>query len=406
MSYFRLIRVPGSATLAFWGTAGRLPIAMRSISILILISAVTKSLGSAGAVSAAMLITQGLVSPAIGWLADRYGQRRVLLATWPAHALGIALLVALILLKAPLWALIIAAVAAGCTAVSFGSLMLARWATLVEGAMLRTAYALESMLEEIVFLVGPLLVAVLVSAVHPAAGLVACGVLTTIGSIAVASHRRSEPVIEPALDQAPDRRSRRVITRPGIRVLMGCYAGTGFLLGALDVTMIAFARDRSAPWLGGVLLALVAAGSFTGGAVYGAVDWHPPKARLLVITTGLLALGVIPLAFANSFLIMGFLAVIAGAAIAPALIAGTTLLQSLAPKGSLSEAFSWLTSTGAVGIALGTAAAGRLAAHGGPGQAAWTAVGGGVVALTLSLAGHPALLSGQAAEAASGEIAT
>jgi MFS family permease len=402
LSYFRLIRVPGSATLAFWGTAGRLPIAMRSISILILISAVTGSLGNAGVVSAAMLIAQGLVSPVIGRLADRYGQRRVLLITWPAHALGIALLVVSIMLKAPLWTLIMAAVAAGCTAVSFGSLMLARWATLVEGAMLRTAYALESMLEEIVFLLGPLLVAAAVSAVHPAAGLVACGVLTAVGSIAVARHRRSEPVIESAAGQAPDHRSQRVISRPGVQVLMACYAGTGFLLGALDVTMIAFARERSAPWLGGVLLALVAAGSFTGGAVYGAVDWRLSKAWLLIITTGLLTLGAIPLAFANSFFLMAFLAVIAGAAIAPALIAGTTLLQSLAPKGSLSEAFSWLTSTGAVGIALGTAAAGRLAAHGGgSGQAAWTAVGGGIVALTLSVAGHPALRNGSAAEAAS-----
>jgi MFS family permease len=360
---------------------------MRSISCLLLISAVTGSLGSAAAVSAAMLVAQGVACPAFGRLADRFSQRRVLLTACPAHALGIALLVVSIMLRAPLWLVIVAAVATGCTAVSLGSFMLARWAAMVGDGMLRTAYALESMLEEMIFLLGPLLVAVLASAVHPAAGLIACGVLTTTGSVAVALHRRSEPVCGPA----PGGRAEQAIAVPGVQVLMIAYAGMGFLLGAVDVTMIAFARQRSVPWLGGVFLSLTAAGSFTGGAVYGAVDWRLPRARLLPITTCLLTLGVVPLVFAGSFPVMAFLAVVAGIAIAPALIAGTTLLESLAPKGSLSAGFSWLTSAGAVGIALGTAVAGRLASLGGSGHAAWTAVGGGIVALGLSVVGQPAL---------------
>lgn len=395
-SYARLLRVPGAATLAFWGVVGRLPIAMRSISCLILISAVTGSLGSAGAVSAAMLISQGVASPVFGRLADRFSQRRVLLTACPAHALTITLLVMSIMLRAPLWLVVLAAAAAGCTAASFGSFMLARWTVLVGQDMLRTAYALESMLEEVIFLLGPLLVALLASAVHPAAGLVACGVLTASGSVAVALHHRSEPASTPV----PGRRPARAIAVPAVRLLMVAYAGMGFLLGAVDVTMIAFAWERSVPWLGGVFLSLTAAGSFTGGAVYGAVDWRLPKARLLSATTCLLTLGAIPLAFAGSSIVMAFLAVAAGIAIAPALIAGTTLLESLAPKGSLSEGFSWLTSTGAIGIALGTAMAGRLAALGGSGQAAWTAVGGGIVALGLSVAGHPMLRRRPAAEPA------
>jgi MFS family permease len=399
LSYFRLIRIPGAPTLAFWGMTGRLPIAMRSISCLILISAVTGSLVNAGVVSAAMVVSQGVVSPVIGWLADRYSQRRVLLATCPAQALGIALLVVSITFREPLWMEIAAAVITGCTAVSFGSFLLARWTQLAQGELMRTAYALESMLDEIVFLLGPLLVAVLVSAVGPQAGLVACGALTTIGSIAIASHRRSEPVIKPpAAEPAPGGGRGRVITRPGVQVLMACYAGTGLLLGAIDVTMIAFARERSTPWLGGVLLSLVAAGSFAGGAVWGAVDWRLPPERLLAITICLLTLGMVPLAFANSFFLMAFLAVVAGFALAPALISGTTLLGSLVPKGSLSEGFSWLTSTGAIGIALGTAAGGRMAGLGGSRYAAWTAVGGGIVALVLSTVGQPALRRKSAAD--------
>ena len=133
------------------------------------------------------------------------------------------------------------------------------------------------------------------------------------------------------------------------------------------------------------------------------MDWRLPGERLLAATTCLLTLGAVPLAFGDSFLLMGFLAFAAGLAIAPALIAGTTLLESMVPKGALSGAFSWLTSTGSVGIALGTAVGGRLAGQGGFGHAAWSAVGGGLVALGLSVAGQPAMRrSGTAAQPAPG----
>lgn len=379
--------MPGAAALGFAGMVGRFPIAMRSIGCLMLISAVTGSLGSAGAVAAAMLVAQGVASPVLGRLADRLSQRRVLLTACLAHVLGMTLLLVSIVLRAPLWLLIVAAVVTGCTSVSFSSFMRARWAAMVDQQRLRTAYALESVLDETIFLLGPLLVTVLASAVHPAAGLIACVVLTTIGSIAVALHRRSEPVIQPASGRGPE----RAISVPGVRVLMVSYAGMGFLLGAIDVTMIAFAREQSAPALAGVFLSLTAVGSLAAGAYYGTVEWRLPQAKLLSITAGVLAVGAVPLAFAGSSLVMAFLAVVAGVAIAPALITGSTLLESLAPKGTLSEGFSWLTSAGALGIALGTAAGGWLADLGSSAHAAWAAVGGGVVAVALSIAGQSAL---------------
>jgi MFS family permease len=386
-SYPQLLRTPGASTLGFWGMIGRLPIAMRSISILILVSAVTGSLGNAGTVAAAMLVSQGVAGPVLGRLADRLSQRRVLLTACLAHPVAITLLLMSIVFVAPLWVLIVGAVAAGCTSVSFSSFMRARWAALVDHGMLRTAYAVESMIDETIFLLGPLLVTVLVSAVGPAAGLLACGVLTATGSVAVALHRRSEPASEPTPANGPE----RAFAVPGVRVLMVSYAGIGFLLGAVDVTMIAFAQEQSAPGLGGVFLSLTAVGGLAAGAVYGAVNWRLSQAQLLLITTCLLTVGAVPLAFAGSSLVMAFLAVAAGIAIAPALIAGSTLLESLAPKGSLSEGFSWLTSAGALGIASGTAVGGRLAELGGSEHAAWAAVSGGIVALGLSVAGQSAL---------------
>ncbi|KUJ67115.1 MFS transporter [Streptomyces albus subsp. albus] len=387
-SYFRLLRQPGAAPLAFWGMVGRFPIAMRSIGCLMMISAMTGSLADAGTVAAAMLVSQGVASPVLGRLADRLSQRRVLLTACAAHAVGMTLLVVSIALEAPLGLLIAAAMATGCTSVSFTSFMRARWAVMADQGALRTAYAMESMLDDTIFLLGPLLVTVLASAVHPAAGLIACLALTCTGSVGVALHRGSEPVSEPT---PGSRGPRRAITVPGVWVLMIAYAGMGFQFGAVDVVMIAFAKEQSVPGLAGVFVALIAVGSLIAGVVFGSVDWRLSQARLLAITTGLLTLGVVPLAFVESSLVMAFLAVVAGIAISPALIAGSTLLESLAPKGSLSEAFSWLTSCGALGIASGTAAGGRLADLGSSAQAAWAGVAGGAVALVLSLAGQSAL---------------
>ncbi|MER5568953.1 MFS transporter [Streptomyces goshikiensis] len=360
---------------------------MRSVGCLLLISASTGSMAEAGTVAAAMLIAQGVASPVLGRLADRLGQRRVLLTACLAHAVGMTALLVSIVLEAPLWLMTVAAVAAGCTSVSFTSFMRARWAAMVDQGLLRAAYAMESMLDDTIFLVGPLLVTVAASAVHPAAGLVACLVLTTVGSIAVALHRRSEPASGPA----PGRGAERALGVPGVWILMFAYAGMGFQFGAVDVTMIAFAREASAPGLAGVFISLIAVGSLIAGLVYGSTDWRLSQARLLPVTTGLLTLGVVPLAFVRSPLLMCFLAVVAGIAISPALIAGSTLLESLAPKTALSEAFSWLTSCGALGIASGTAVGGQLADLGSSAWAAWAGVGGGAVALVLSLAGQSAL---------------
>ncbi|MEU9645800.1 MFS transporter [Streptomyces sp. NPDC048188] len=387
------MRAPGAASLAFWGMVGRFPIAMRSIGCLMLVSAVTGSLGDAGLVAAAMLVSQGVAAPFLGRLADRHSQRRVLVGACLGHAVGMALLLLAVGLELPLGMMVAAAVLTGCTSVSFTGFMRARWASFVDQRTLRTAYAMESMLDDTIFLLGPLLVTVLSSSVHPAGGLVACAVLTVTGSVFVALHRRSEP----AGAQRPGERPRRAIGVPAVWVLMITYAGMGFLFGAIDVTMIAFAEERSASGLAGVLLALIAVGSLFAGIAYGAVDWRVSQVTLLVITTSVLMLSAVPLAFAGSLPVMAVLAVVAGVAVSPALIAGSTLLESVAPKGALSEAFSWLNSFGAMGIASGTAVGGRLADAGTSAHAAWAGAAGGLVALVLSLVGQPLLRAGRPA---------
>ncbi|MEV6978303.1 MFS transporter [Kitasatospora sp. NPDC093806] len=385
--YLRLLRNPGATPLALWGAVGRLPIAMRPLGCLLAVSASTGSLGDAGTVAAAMLISQGLTSPVLGRLADRYSQRRILLTACVAHAVGMAVLVTAILLEAPLWLLVLAAVAPGCSSVSFSSFMRARWTVMVDQGTLRTAFAMESVLDDTIFLVGPLLATGIAAALHPAAGLVTCAVFTTTGSVFVALHRRSEP----AAEAAGGGRRQWAIAVPGVWVMMIVYGALGFQFGAVDVMLVAFGQEHDSNGLGGALLALEAAGSLIAGAAFGVMEWRMPQRRLLPLTAGVLTLSAVPLALTDSSYAMAVFAVLAGVAISPALITGSTVLESVAPKGTLSEAFSWLTSMGALGIASGTAVGGHLADVDSSARAAEIAAVGGLVALVLSLLAQSAL---------------
>ena len=400
-SYVRLLRGSGAAALAFSSAIGRLPVAMWSIVCLMLVSAATGSIGEGGAVAASLLVAQGVAGPVLGRLADLRGQRRVLLVAVAVHATGMALLVAAIECRAALWIMMAAAALAGSAAVSFDSFMRARWTAFVDASALRTAFALESMLDETSYLLGPIVATALVSTSHPIAGLVVCALLTTCGSLAVAAHRASEPGRDrdPASPSAELVPRRRALAIPGVRVLMLAYAGMGFLLGSVDVTMISFAREHAVPDLTGVLLALTAVGSVVGGLAFGAVGWHAPQARLFVACAGLLAAGVVPLAVAPNVVVMGVLAILAGTAIAPAAIAGSTLLESVTPTDFLSEGFSLINGAGALGMASGTAVGAIAVGHGGFARADISALCGGLLAFTASVAGYAALRQSKTATA-------
>ncbi|CAI0780014.1 H+ Antiporter protein [Serratia grimesii] len=380
-SYTRLLSGPGHATLSLFGLLVRFPVAMRSISCIMLISATTNSLWIAGTVAGTLMITQALASPVLGRFADQISQRKVLITTSCCHVIAIALLIVLVLFNAHLWAIMAAAICIGCSSVPVDGFIRTRWASMVTDEALRTAYALETVLDEIIFLLGPLIAIVLATVLHPAAGLLLCAILTFSGSMALVLHRRSEPVIV----QKTDKNTRKAISMAWVRRLMISYAAVGIFLGAIDVMMIAFAKEAGNPTLAGVLLSLCAAGSLVGGICYGAMNWSIPQPRLLLITSATLCAGTLPLVFTNAPIIMGISAFIAGISVAPLLITCSNLLESLTPKGCLSEGFSWLSSAGWLGFSLGVSVGGQLSDQAGAAHVAWIAVAAGVLALLASL---------------------
>ncbi len=399
--YGRLLRTPRAWTFLLPGFAARQPFAMLTIGIVLLVQHTTGSYGSAGTVAAVTGVSMALFAPQGGKLADRFGQRAVLVPGVLLHAVSVATLIILALAEAPLWALFAAAVPTGASTPQIGPMVRSRWVALLTGsgrapaaerapgpgplartgpgpdargrdasarALLPTAAAFESVTDEFTFVIGPVLVTALCTGVHPAAGLVAEAALTLVGGLLFAAQRATQPApgrpttgAAGAGADAPAGRRVSALAVPGVRVLAVAFLGIGSVFGGMQVSLTAFAAEIGSPGVNGVLYGIFAGGNMLAGIVCGAVAWKTgPRRRLLAGYTGL-ALTSSVLWALHSVPLVAALGLLVGLCIAPALISGYTLVESLAPVTARTEAFTWLTGSVALGQAAAVTAAGGLA---------------------------------------------
>jgi MFS family permease len=389
VSYRSLLAAPGASIFFLACFLGRIPLAMRALGCVLLVEQLTGSYGLAGVVGAVQTLVAAFASPRLGRVADRYGERTVLLLSMVAHTVGMIALIAAAYAEAHAAILLASAAIVGASSMPFGSLSRARWVmTLGKGRALERAYALESMADEAGFIIGPMLVVPLSVSVNAAAGLVASLLLTIIATLMLV--RRGAPTIadEPAVRSTPrpetTHAGKTVIGIPGIQVLVASLLFLGVIFGSVEIVLVAFAEDLGSPNAASVLAALFALGSFVGAIGYGAVRWHSPVDRRLKIAIWWMALGTIPIVLANTIPMMGLSVFIAGLAISPGMIAANTVVEHLAPPRMLTEAFSWIGSAIATGAAVGSIVAGVVLDEiGVRGGQAIGLFGGGLAALVV-----------------------
>ncbi|MEU9363254.1 MFS transporter [Streptomyces avermitilis] len=357
--YGRLLRTRGAWTFLLPGFAARQPFAMLTISIVLLVQHTTGSYGAAGAVAAATGVSMALFAPYSGRLADRHGQRAILLPGVLVHTLAGVSLTALALTGAPLWTLFAAAVPTGASVPQVGPMVRARWGVkLQDSPLMTTAAAFESVTDELTFVLGPLLATALCTAVNPAAGLLTEATLTLVGGLLFAAQKSTQPAV------APDRHARvghaSALRVPGVRVLIVTFLGIGSVFGGMQVGLAAFSESIGEPGLNGVLYGTFAAGNMLSGIVCGAIAWKIAPQRRLVIGYAALALAASGLWTAHSVVVLAGIGLLVGMCIAPALITGYTLVEDLVPATARTEAFTWLTGAVALGQAAAVTVAGQL----------------------------------------------
>ncbi|MFF7577503.1 MFS transporter [Streptomyces sp. NBC_01707] len=369
--YGQLLRIPGAWTFLLPGFAARQPFAMLTIGIVLLVQHATGSYGSAGAVAAVTGVSMALFAPQSGKLADRIGQRAVLLPGVLVHAASVSALTTLALADAPLWLLFLAAVPTGASVPQIGPMVRARWAALLGAApgrkaspLMSTAAAFESVTDEFTFVIGPVLATALCTGVHPAAGLIAEAALTLMGGLFFAAQRRTQPAVRATASDASERHT-SALSVPGVRVLAMAFLGIGAVFGGMQVSLTAFAEEIGRPGANGLLYGIFAAGNMLAGIACGAVAWKSGPRRRLIAGYAALTLTASGLWAVHSVPLLAGLGLLVGLSIAPALISGYTLVEALVPASARTEAFTWLTGSVALGQAAAVTVAGRLAdAHG------------------------------------------
>ncbi|MFG2815479.1 MFS transporter [Streptomyces sp. NPDC048410] len=359
--YGQLLRTKGAWTFLVPGFAARQPFAMLTISIVLLVRHTTGSYGAAGAAAAVTGVSMALFAPYSGRLADRYGQRTVLVPGVVVHAAAGLTLTALALAHAPLWALFAAAVPTGASVPQVGPMVRARWGARLKGSpLMSTAAAFESVTDELTFVVGPLLATALCTAVTPWAGLVTEAALTLVGGLLFAAQRGSQPTVGHDTESGEEAHARVSALRvPGVRVLIVTFLGIGAVFGGMQVSLAAFTESIGQPGLNGVLYGVFAAGNMLSGVVCGAVAWKSSPRRRLVVGYAALALTTSALWTVHSLPLLAGLGLLVGMCVAPALITGYTLVEDLVPAGARTEAFTWLTGAVALGQAAAVTVAGQ-----------------------------------------------
>ena len=386
--YRELLATPGGLGFSSAGFVARMPISMLGLGIVLLVVAHNGRYGLAGAISAVFALVNALAAPAISRLVDRLGQRRVVLPTVVLHGVWLIAFIALASKDAPTWTLFLTVAAAGLFEPSVGSLVRARWGhALGPGPRLLTAYSFESVLDEVIFIIGPLIVTVLATQVAEQAGLIAALVLLLVGSFALTAQRASEPPVSPRHEHS----GRSALSAPGMRLVLTFMVFLGGVFGGVEIATIGFADQHGHASLAGPLLACYAGGSMVAGIVYGAFRWRWSLPRRLVTGALTMTLTVSVLPFVHRPAVLAVCLVIAGIGIAPTLISAFSLVERLVPPEQLTEGLTWATTGIVVGIAFASPVAGRLVDEIGARQAFTVGGVSGVVAVVVCLAGLPQL---------------
>ena len=361
--YRALLQTPQVRRLLSASVLGRLPVGMVGLALVLLVRHAGGSFGLAGLTAGSFSLGAGVVAPLMGRIVDRNGQTAVLLpcALVCAGAFGAFALVAG---SGPSPLLPAIAAIAGATIPPISACVRVLWSFLLgRGAELQTAFALEATVQELIYIIGPLLVVGLIAVASPAAAVlaIAAAVLLGTGLFAATPASRTWRPSGSRGDWAGALRG------PGVRTLLGVIGLVAVSVGMIEVCVPAVAEHLGSRALSGLFLALWSGGSMLGGLVAGALTGGRPVERRMVVVLSLVALGLAPLVVAM-VAVLPFAAcmVLAGLGFAPALACLYLLVDRSAPDGTVTEAFTWMTSAITSGSAAGSALAGVIIQRSGP----------------------------------------
>jgi MFS family permease len=364
--YRAVLSVPDTPRLFATALVARMPQGMAPLAVLLLVREATHSYAAAGlAVGASAFATAGC-APLLGRLVDDRGRGRVLLPLAAGQAVMYGLLVVAARSGAGGAVLIALAALSGALLPPVAPVVRVMLGEVFhDGDTRETAYALEAVVQEVLWISGPLIVALIVAVSSPDVAVALLGVVCVGGTLLFLRSPllRSEATASERDAERPARRS--ALASPELRALLGPVALTGAGLGAIEVGLPSLALHAGSRPASGLLLAMWSLGSMTGGLWYGARAWRSPLARRYRMLLMLAVLCSVPLIAARSIAAGVVCSLLAGVTIAPVFSCQYALVGRSVSTGSETEAFTWISAALIGGLAAGSALGGAVIGWGG-----------------------------------------
>lgn len=386
--YVEILRRPGAARFTAAAFVARIPISMVALGIVLMVSELRGSYALAGIVAAAYTISSALLNPMGSRAVDRWGQLRVVRILVAVHAVSLLLLAWASVDGAGSLALVALAIVSGSTQPATGALVRARWAhVLGPDIRLRTAFAFEGVLDELIFVIGPPLATFLAVALSAPAPVVASAVLVAVGATLLLVQRGTEPPATGARRTGSGHPLRRV----GVPSVLVVLVAIGGVFGSVDVATVALADEAGQRAAAGLILAAYAAGSMASALVLGsrsgsASDDRLPR-QLLIASLALLVV-TLPLLLRPTLLALALLVLLAGLAVSPVLITGFSLVEALVLPTQITEGLSWAISAIGLGVAASAAGTGWLVDRAGPQAGFLVTLGSALLVAAVAVAGN------------------
>lgn len=377
-----VLLLPGVLQAFLPALIGRSALAMGGLALLLAVQDSTGSYTQAGFATAVFGIANVIAAPWRARALDRFGQRTALTTMASGQASGF---IALALITQAggvpaVWFLVLSSVV-GLTAPPLGAAMRMIWASLTTAGDQRTkAFSIDAVCEELLFVGGPVLITAVIVASSPGIGLWVTAAAVLLGTVAMTSSTSSGALRGTG---GSITRGDRPLRRPGFARVLIVLSGVGGVLGVAEIAAPAVAAQHGAAAASGWLLAAFAGGSALGGFLYGQLNLRSGIGRRLFALCVGMGLAAVLVSRLDTLALFAVGLALVGLFLAPSLITGYLIADTVVPETSRTEASTWINTSVNLGASLASAGAGIVIDESSAGLALFLM---GAIALALASA--------------------
>ena len=392
--YLTLFRTPGALKFSIPGVIARMPISMDSLALIFIVVAVSDSYAIAGALSATASVVMAFATPHWSRVADRIGQSAMLIRVIPVKVVAFCAFTVLVLNETPVWTWFLSIIIAEAFSVNTGGLVRRRWLHILspdktttaedeqDRHLVNTAYSFEALMDEVVFILGPIIVTACATSISPAAGIISGIIFVAIGFPLFIMAKETEPPANPKriVDPHP-----AVIRNKRVQAVVLPTTLLGGFFGSIAIVTVAFAEFRGQEAQSGILLAIWAAGSAVAAVINGVIKWKLTSAARFLIFLFALTVLSIPMLFAHSITWLAVALFFNGFAIAPLVINAYGVAEGAVPPDQITETLTWVVAGMPMGGAFSSALSGQIIDRFGADIAFWVPLGFMIAACAATL---------------------